>query len=67
MDFTHAEPAAAAIASEISRIRALLRQQKFSEALAAGEALLTEFPAHRDVLLCRAIAQRCLDRIPEGR
>src|ERR1700692_2409407 len=66
MDFTHAEAAAAAIASEVSRIRALLRQQKFPEALAAGEALLAESPAHRDVLLCRAIAQRCLTRIPEG-
>src|SRR5882762_11319 len=65
MDFTHANTAAA-IASEISRIRALLRQQKFSEALTAGEALLAEFPAHRDVLLCRAIAERCLARIPEG-
>jgi len=66
MDFTHANTAAAAIASEVSRIRALLSQQKFSEALAAGEALLAEAPAHRDVLLFRAIAQRYLARIPEG-
>src|SRR5882762_1853572 len=65
MDFTHANTAAA-IAFEVSRIRALLRQQKFSEALAAGEALLAEAPAHRDVLLFRAIAQRYLARIPEG-
>jgi len=66
MDLTHANTAAAAIASEVSRIRALLSQQKFSEALAACETLLAETPAHRDVLLFRAIAQRCLARIPEG-
>ena len=66
MDITHAEPAGAAIASEVSRIRALLSQQKFFEALAAAEALLAEGSAHRDALLFRAIAQRCLARIPEG-
>src|SRR5260370_31026623 len=65
MGSTDAKPAAA-IASEVARIRALLRQQKFPEALAAGEALLAEAPAHRDVLLFVAIARRYLGRIPEG-
>src|SRR5260370_21851407 len=65
MGSTDAKPAAA-IASEVSRIRARRREQKFSEALAAGEALLAEAPAHRDVLLFVAIARRYLGRIPEG-
>jgi tetratricopeptide (TPR) repeat protein len=58
--------AAAAIASEVPRIRALLRQQKFAEALAAAEALLAEAPDHRDALLFAAIAQRLRGRIPDA-
>ena len=65
MDSTDAKPAAG-IDSEVARMRALLRQQKFAEVLAAGEALLAEAPAHRDVLLFVAIAQRYLGRIPEA-
>jgi len=44
----------------------LLRQQKFSETLAAAEALLAQVGDHRDVLLFFAIAQRYLGRIPEA-
>jgi hypothetical protein len=54
------------IGSEAARIRALLRQQQFSETLAAGEALLAVVADHRDVLLFVAIAQRHLGRIPEA-
>lgn len=54
------------VGSEAARIRALLRQQKFSETLAAGEALLAEAGSHRDVLLFVAIAQRSLGRIPDA-
>jgi tetratricopeptide (TPR) repeat protein len=66
MDSTDTQPRAAALASEVARIRALLRQQKFSEALAAGQALLDEAADHRDVLLFVAIAQRCLGRIGDA-
>jgi tetratricopeptide (TPR) repeat protein len=52
--------------SEAARIRALLRQQKFSETLTASEALLAEAADHRDVLLFVAIAQRYLGRIPDA-
>jgi tetratricopeptide (TPR) repeat protein len=52
--------------SEAARIRALLRQQEFSQVLSAGEALLAEVPDHRDVLLYVAVAQRYLGRIPEA-
>ena len=60
------ETAAPAIASEIARIRALLRQQEFTAALNAGEALLTSAPGQRDALLFVAIAQRYLARIPDA-
>jgi tetratricopeptide (TPR) repeat protein len=66
MDSTDVQAAAAAQASEVTRIRALLRQQKFSEVLAAGQALLLEAPEHRDVLLFVAIAQRYLGLIPDA-
>ena len=42
--------------SDADRIRALLRQGKYLETLAAGEALLAESADHRDVLLCVAVA-----------
>jgi len=51
---------------ELSRIRALLRQQRFSEALAAAQTLLAGFPDHRDGLLCAAVAQRWLGRVPDA-
>jgi tetratricopeptide (TPR) repeat protein len=66
MDSTDVKTATPAIASEVARIRSLLRQQKFSETLVAGEALLAEAGDHRDVLLSVAIALRYLGRIPEG-
>ena len=55
MDSKEAETAA--------QIRALVRERKFDEVLAAGEALLAEAPDHRDALLFVAVAQRFLGRI----
>jgi tetratricopeptide (TPR) repeat protein len=66
MDSTDAKTGTPAIASEVARIRSLLRQQKFSETLVAGEALLAEAAGHRDVLLSVAIALRYLGRIPDA-
>jgi tetratricopeptide (TPR) repeat protein len=48
--------------AEIARMRGLAREQKFSEVLAAGEALLASVPGQRDALLWVAIAQRHLHR-----
>ena len=48
------------------QIRALLRQQKFAEVLAASEALLAGAPEHRDGLLLCAIAQRRLGLVDDG-
>jgi tetratricopeptide (TPR) repeat protein len=57
---------ATASASEIARARALLRQQKFSEALDACQAMLAQTPEQRDALLCTAVAQRYLGRISDA-
>jgi tetratricopeptide (TPR) repeat protein len=59
-------PAAPPIASELARIRALLRQRQFLEALSASDALLAEDPEQREALLFTAIAQRYLGRIDEA-
>src|SRR3984957_5481848 len=66
MDSTLAPSPASMIGSDAARVRALLRQHKFAEALAAGEALLVDAPEDRDTLLYVAIAQRYLGRIPEA-
>src|ERR1700683_2710336 len=62
MDSTLAQSPASIIGSDAGRVRALLRQRKFPEALAAGEALLVGAPEDRDALLYVAIAQRYLGR-----
>jgi tetratricopeptide (TPR) repeat protein len=54
------------LGAEADRIRSLLRQQKFSEALSASEALLAITANHRDALLYAAVAQRYLGRIPDA-
>jgi tetratricopeptide (TPR) repeat protein len=47
---------------ELQRLRALIRQHKFNEALEVGEAVLEQAPDQRDALLCVAVAQRYLGR-----
>ncbi len=66
MNSTDATTAALGVASEIPRMRALLRKQNFSEALAACETLLAQAPDHRDALLFMAISHRYLSRIPDA-
>ena len=57
---------ATTIAPEIQRLRALVRQHRFVEALEAGEALLKQVPDQRDALLSLAVAQRYLGRPDEA-
>jgi tetratricopeptide (TPR) repeat protein len=71
MDVT--DPAAAARAAaptargpEVARIRTLLREHKFEAVLAAAEGLRPDSAGDRDGLLCVAIAQRYLHRIPDA-
>jgi tetratricopeptide (TPR) repeat protein len=66
MESTLAPSPASIIGSDAARIRVLLRQRKFSEALAAGEALLADAPEDRDALLYVAIARRYLGRTAEA-
>ncbi len=66
MDSADAKTTTSAMASEAARMRALLRERKFSETLTAGQALLARAPDHRDALLFVAVAQRFLGRIPEA-
>ena len=66
MEPAHATPAAPVQINELTRLRELLRQQKFPELLAAGKAVLAQAPGQRDALLFVAIAQRLLGRIPEA-
>jgi len=53
-------------ASELPRLRALLRQKQFAQVMASTEALLGECPRDRDLLLFRAIAQRHLRRTEDA-
>ncbi len=66
MDSTDANTTTSAMASEAARMRTLLRERRFLETLAAGQALLADAPDHRDVLLFVAVARRYLGRIPEA-
>ncbi len=66
MPSTDAETAGPEVGAKIAGVRALLRQQRFAEALTAGEALLSAAVDHRDALLFVAIAQRCLGRISDA-
>ncbi len=63
---TVASPAPTTPATETARLRALVREQRFSEVLSASAALLAAAPGHRDALLCLAVAQRYLGRAAEA-
>ena len=52
--------------AELTSIRALLRAEKFADALAAGKALLARAPEQREALLLTAVAQRFSGRIPDA-
>jgi tetratricopeptide (TPR) repeat protein len=52
-----------AVELEVRRIRELVRERRFSDALQASDALLLTVPENRDVLYLRAQAQRLLGDI----
>src|ERR1700732_2281685 len=66
MEVTDATTTAAASAPDVAGIRALLREHKFADVLAAAEGLPPDSPGNRDALLCAAVAQRYLHRIPDA-
>lgn len=63
MDSSQAGTGAQAVAAGVPTVRALLRQQRFAEALTAGEVALSADPDNRDALLFVAVARRCVGRI----
>jgi tetratricopeptide (TPR) repeat protein len=64
MEIASATTATGTPPAEAGPLRQLLREHRFPEALAAAQALLAQAPGERDALLCAAIAQRFLGRIP---
>ena len=54
------------IEAEVARIRSLIEQRRFSDALAAADALKRQVPENRDVLYMTAVSQRYLNRLPEA-
>src|SRR6266699_5318529 len=54
------------IEAEVRRIRGLVENQQFAQALAAATALLAEVPENRDVLYLVAVSQRYLGRIADA-
>ena len=63
---TPTAPAPTATLTELTAIRALLRQRKFTEGLSAAQSVLAGAPEQRDALLAAAIAHRFLGRVPEA-
>ena len=51
---------------EVGRIRGLLKERRFAEAVALATALATAVPENRDVLYLLALGQRQAHRIPEA-
>jgi predicted Zn-dependent protease len=58
--------AATSIDAELASVRALLRRNRFADALAATDGLLSRIPGQRDALLLRAVALRYLGRIADA-
>jgi tetratricopeptide (TPR) repeat protein len=66
MDSPDAGSAALSIDAELNAIRALLRGDRFADALAAGKALLAHAPEQREALLLTAVAQRFSGQIADA-
>jgi len=66
LNSTESPIAAESIVSDLQRIRAQLREQKFAQALSSAKALVRVAPEHRDALLFLAIAQRNLALVSEA-
>jgi tetratricopeptide (TPR) repeat protein len=54
------------VEAEVRRIRKLLEDNQFAQALSAADELLREVPENRDVLYMIAVSQRYLRRIPDA-
>ena len=66
MSVTSPPLAAGGVESEVQRIRALLKQRHFAEAVDAAAALRQEYPENRDVLYLLALGLRHAHRTAEA-
>ncbi len=66
MDFPDASSSPPSIEADLAAMRGLLRQDKFADAMAAGQALIARAPAQRDALLMMALAQRFCGRVGDA-
>jgi len=57
-------PAKSSVELEVARIRALVQERRFADALRSADSLLVSVPENRDVLYLRAHSQRMLGDIP---
>ncbi|HSY97485.1 MAG TPA: sulfotransferase [Steroidobacteraceae bacterium] len=66
MTATATAHATATVESEVARIRALVKERRFAEGVAAATALLCQVPENRDVLYLLALGQRQLTRTADA-
>jgi len=66
MDSPDGATASTSVDAELAAMRALMRGDKFADAVAAGRALLSRAPDQRDALLLTAVAQRFSGRVGEA-
>jgi tetratricopeptide (TPR) repeat protein len=66
MQATVSKPPKSPVETEVLRIRGLLENSRFAEALEAAESLLARVPENRDVWYMVAVSQRYLRRIPDA-
>ncbi len=64
MDTQSAAGGASPVEAEVLRIRGLLEQRRYAEALSAANSLAVQVPENRDVLYMCAVSQRYLNQIP---
>jgi tetratricopeptide (TPR) repeat protein len=60
------DPPSSPVEAEVRRIRKLLEESQFPQALEATRKLLEEVPENRDVLYIMAVSQRYLQRVPDA-
>jgi tetratricopeptide (TPR) repeat protein len=66
MTATATAHATSTVESEVARIRALVKERRFAEGVAAASALLSQVPENRDVLYLLALGQRQLTRTADA-
>src|SRR3984893_12801532 len=66
MTATATAHATSTVESEVARIRALVKERRFADGVAAATTLLSQVPENRDVLYLLALGQRQLTRTADA-